>query len=75
MSAAPKDPQSFNLTINVAAVKDGTRVIATTWGFNGGKYGSLGRVELTTAQVAPPETLEEAARIILTALYGLPYDL
>lgn len=72
MSAAPKDPESFTLTIMVSPVKDGSRIVATTWGVVGGRYGSLGRVELTAEHVPPPETLDDAARIILTALYGMP---
>lgn len=59
----------------VTATATGSRATLTTYGIVGGRYGSLGSVRVDTPDVAPPTSLGELARFILTALYGGPYDL
>lgn len=63
------------ITITLARSAEEQRIIATTWGTIGGKYGSLGRVSFPSDVTLDPVNRPEMARIILTALYGLPYDL
>lgn len=63
------------LTVRVTPVP-GRRVLAlTTWGVVAGSYGSMGRVEISLDEAQIPETKAELARLLLTALYGLDYDL
>lgn len=50
-------------------------LVLTTWGIRQGKYGSLGRVQIDGYSGLPCETLADLARLVLTALYGLDYDL
>lgn len=48
---------------------------ATTWAVRNGVYGSIGSVRIPTADFPAPEDEDALARILLTALYGLDYDL
>jgi hypothetical protein len=47
----------------------------TTWGVKDGVYGSLGVVHIAQEQLPDPSDKSELARVLLTALYGLDYDL
>jgi hypothetical protein len=50
-------------------------VVLTTWGIRAGRYGSLGRVSFPAGQLREADSPEELAALVLTALYGMPYDL
>jgi hypothetical protein len=65
------------LTIVVSSNQDDEQpsVVLTTWGIRQGKYGSLGRVTIEGYSGLPVESTDDLARVVLTALYGLPYDL
>lgn len=69
---------SASLTIVVSSTvrRDGVReVTLSTWGVRAGRYGSLGRVSFDAQYFGDPASVEDLASMVLTALYGLPYDL
>lgn len=55
--------------------KNGVYARAVTWGMRDGVYGSLGSVRIPLDAMTVPEDQEQLARLLLTALYGGPYDL
>lgn len=65
------------LTITVAVHSKAGRseLVLTTWGIRSGRYGSLGRVTRPLGSPDVPTDLEDLAALVLTALYGLDYDL
>lgn len=66
---------SITVTLGSAGRSGGQRVKLTTWGVRNGVYGSLGVVYVPVPQMDVPETQADLARLLLTALYGLDYDL
>lgn len=65
------------VTITVTFTQRGYRgdIVATTWGVVQGRYGSLGRVTIPVERMPVVEDRDSLARLLLTALYGLDYDL
>lgn len=63
------------LTVVCSQSRDRSKLRLTTWGVVGGRYGSLGSVVVETDQLPVLETKDDMARLLLTALYGLDYDL
>lgn len=50
-------------------------MVIETWGIRQGRYGSIGHVSVPAPLVTEVGSLEDLAGVILTALYGLDYDL
>lgn len=48
---------------------------ATTWAVRNGVYGSIGVVKIPCVDLPDPEDADALAATLLTALYGLDYDL
>lgn len=69
-------PPSITVHIQGHRTSSGRRYLkATTWGVRDGVYGSLGVVSIPSADLPDPSDKSELARVLLTALYGLDYDL
>ena len=76
MAAKRGASPSLTVTISSHRTASGRRYLkATTWGTREGVYGSLGVVHIPADQLPAPEDKSELARVLLTALYGLDYDL
>lgn len=71
------DLQHPPVTITVTFSQRGYRgaIVATTWGTVAGRYGSLGRVKIPIERMPEVTDRDSLARLLLTALYGLDYDL
>jgi hypothetical protein len=71
------DAELTPVTITISLTRDRRRsgITATTWGVIQGRYGSLGRVYIPAGRMPDVTDKDSLARLILTALYGLDYDL
>jgi 8-oxo-dGTP pyrophosphatase MutT (NUDIX family) len=68
-------PTTLTITLSTEVIGGNGRVVLTTWGIRAGRYGSLGRVSFPAGQLREADSPEELAALVLTALYGMPYDL
>jgi hypothetical protein len=64
-----------NIVVSSHLDREGVYLKLTTWGFKSGVYGSLGVVRVRTGALDVTDDLQELARMVLTSLYGLDYDL
>lgn len=71
------EPAVHQISIVVSEHQDrqGTYLRLTTWGVHQGTYGSLGSVRVRAGFIPGPAELDRLARLVLTALYGIDYDL
>ena len=73
MTKQPQPSITIVLSQETRATKQ--RIKATTWGTRDGVYGSLGVVYFPVALMSTPQTKDDLARVVLTALFGMEYDL
>lgn len=67
--------QPVTITIAFQRARGSGKIVATTWGVVAGRYGSLGRVTIPVESMPEIVDRDSLARVLLTALYGLDYDL
>lgn len=65
----------FSVAVSRHASPKGPYIKCTTYGIRNGVYGSIGVVLLPTVLTGAPTDLADLARLLLTALYGMDYDL
>lgn len=67
---------SITVVISSHRTSSGRRYLkAATYGVRDGVYGSIGVVQIPADQLPDPQDKSALARVLLTALYGLDYDL